>query len=168
MSQYEIIKDISKSQKSLLQICIFLTYYQNNMRIQQVVFTNYQPSHVLKLPLLTRKRWWNIYLQSLTNHGRMWNHVYLSVPDLNWERFSTTAHSLHLPPGTAANPVEKLVPKRDRDTWSCSLTYTIFLWKTIFAFPFLFKIQGRKHTENVKYYGNIFTRDLVVSPHCGK
>lgn len=56
MSQYEIIKDISKSQKSLLQICIFLTCYQNNMRIQQVVFTNYQPSHVLKLPLLTRKR----------------------------------------------------------------------------------------------------------------
>lgn len=157
----KLLKTFRSHKKSPLQLCICLTCYQNNMQIQQVVFTNYRPSHVLKLPLLTRKMWWNIYLQSLTNHGRMWNHVHLSVPAPNEECFSTAAPGLHLAPGTAANPAEKLMPKGDRDIWSSSLTHMIYLWKTIFAFTLLFKIQGHKHTENLQYYGNVFTREFL-------
>lgn len=56
-----------------------------------IINLHYQPSYVLKLPLITRKMWGNTYLQALTNQ-RMWNHEYLSILALNQECLSTTAH----------------------------------------------------------------------------
>lgn len=102
----------------------------------------------------------------LTSTDKPEQNVKSSVPFCPSPKSGVSFH--HCTPGTVANPVKKLVLKTHRSFSSCILPIQLSCKKKKSALTLLFKIQGHKHTENVKYYSNICTRDLIESCCCRK
>lgn len=96
---------------------------------------------------------WNIYLKALTNQSRTWNHLYLSQPYIR-----SVFPPLHT--WDSCKPIKKTCAEDTQKLFKLYFSYT--------TFTLLFKIQGHKHTENVKYYGSICTRELFESCCCTK
>lgn len=137
------------------------------MQIQQVVFSNWPLLSTflcLKIAFINQI---DVVKYLLTSTDKPEQNVKSSVPFCPSPKSGVSFH--HCTPGTVANPLKKTCAKDTQKLFKLYFSYKTFLLKKKkSAFTLLFKIQGHKHTENVKYCGSICTRELFESCCCRK